>query len=96
MSFKVSIKTYGDLVDRYGGTNPNSRFLAPENTPINQRSLPPNIDYNKYNCYEVLKSFHVQGGKIAPYYGKPGGGTQYVTPYPINELIERGYLIKIK
>ncbi|MED4130159.1 TNT domain-containing protein [Shouchella miscanthi] len=36
-------------------------------------------DDAKYYRYEVLKPLEVDGGKIAPWFDRPGGGTQYLT-----------------
>jgi hypothetical protein len=86
----------GDVVDRYGGTSDYSRFLAPENTPIGQRSLPPKTNLDLYDRYQVVKPFPVQSGTVAPWFGQPGGGIQYNTQIPINTLIDRGYLMPLK
>jgi hypothetical protein len=41
-----------------------------------------------------MKPFPVQSSTIAPYYGMPGMGTQYVTPLPIQVLSEKGLLLR--
>ena len=86
----------GTIVDRFGGTSDNSRFLAPYGTPIEMRSLPPNINMNLYDRYQVIKPFKVQSGIIAPYFGQVGMGTQYVTSETIKTLLKKGYLIKLR
>jgi hypothetical protein len=82
----------GDIVDRYGGTTNTSRFVSPQGTPIESRSLPPSTNLDLYNTYKVIKPFPVQSGTVAPYYGQSGCGIQYTTPLPINVLIKRGIL----
>jgi hypothetical protein len=84
----------GDVVDRYGGTYEGSKYLSPEGTPIDARSLPPNSNLNLYDKYQVVKPFSVQSGAIAPWFGQPGGGIQYYTNTPILQLMNQGYLIK--
>jgi RHS repeat-associated protein len=83
----------GEVVDRYGGTGNNSRFVSPEGTPIDTRSLPNNTNLNLYERYQVVKPFSVQSGVAAPWFGQPGGGIQYNTVIPIQTLIKQGYLI---
>ena len=39
--------------------------------------MSPNSNFDKYNKYEVIKMFPVREGEIAPWFGKPGGGTQF-------------------
>lgn len=49
-----------------------------------------------YTKYEVLKDFKVKSGTIAPWFDEIGGGTQYFTDLTVDELIELGYIRKIK
>jgi len=35
-------------------------------------------DEADYYIYRVLEDFEVTGGKIAPWFDRPGGGTQYI------------------
>ena len=41
---------------------------------------------------EVLKPISVQAGTAMPWYGQPGGGTQFVLPNSIGNLIADGSL----
>ncbi len=82
----------GQVVDRYGGTTDRSSFVSPEGTLIENRSLHPNTNTNIYERYEVLQPFSVQAGRVAPFYGQPGMGTQYQTPQAINILVTQGFL----
>ncbi|RQW22740.1 DUF4237 domain-containing protein [Bacillus sp. C1-1] len=67
----------GQVIDRYG--EPGGNFLSPDGTPYEQRALALHSDDAKYYRYEVLKPLEVDGGKIAPWFDRPGGGTQYLT-----------------
>ncbi|WZY01310.1 TNT domain-containing protein [Bacillus sp. FSL W7-1360] len=69
----------GTFVDRLGG--PEGMFLYPQDTPIEQRSLPPHVLVFPYYCYEVLRPFEVVSAEIAPWFDQPGGGTQHMTKY---------------
>jgi hypothetical protein len=82
----------GDVVDRYGGIKPTSRFLSPEGVSIEQRSLPTNTNLNLYDKYKVMMPFSVKSGQALPWYGQPGLGIQYKTELPISQLVSGGYL----
>lgn len=84
----------GARVDRYG--RDAGRFLSPESTPIPMRSLPPGTTTRPYSVFEVTKSFPVKAGEIAPAYGQPGLGTQFVTDRAIRDLISSGYLKRVQ
>lgn len=83
----------GAIVDRYGGSS--GTFLAPEATPFAMRSLPASSATKPLNVYKVLKPIEVDAGKVAPWFGQPGGGMQYDLPKTVQELIESGHLEKI-
>lgn len=44
------------------------------------------------NILEVLKPLAVKSGKVAPAFGQPGGGVQYLTSDSVRQLIKDGYL----
>lgn len=83
----------GTRVDRYGYEG--GTFVSPEGTPYSHRSLAPGTERKPYNIYEVLKPVEVESGEIAPWFGSPGGGIQYVFNRPIIELIEAGILKRV-
>jgi nicrotizing toxin Mtb-like protein len=71
----------GEKIDRFGSEF--GAFLAPEDTPYAQRSLPPMsldvFDPNytcNYHLYTVVKPFKADEGPIAPAFGQPGYGLQ--------------------
>ncbi|HWH10425.1 MAG TPA: TNT domain-containing protein [Solirubrobacteraceae bacterium] len=77
----VGTLSTGELIDRFGSEF--GSFLAPEDTPYAQRSLPPmsldNFDpaYTcNYHLYRVIKPFKADEGVIAPAFGQPGFGLQ--------------------
>ena len=80
----------GAKVDRVGFDG--GRFLAPDGTPNPMRALPPGSDKKPYTVFEVTKPINVKAGEIAPAYGQPGLGTQFVTDQPVRELIKNGGL----
>ena len=81
-------------IDKYG--DERGSYAAPKGTPYSQRSLPRGSDRNEFHEYEVLKPIQAKGGKTAPWFGEQGGGTQYKFNETIEELIETGFLRRIK
>jgi hypothetical protein len=78
----------GDTVDRYGSEF--GAFLAPVGSPYSQRALPPQSLDNttnpggcNYSAYRVVRAFNVDGGPIAPAFGQPGKGLQYMLVGPL-------------
>lgn len=80
----------GTKFDRYGGKL--GKFASPEGTSYSQRALPPGSENSVYKVYEVIKPFEVNSGKTAPWFDEPGGGTQYMLPMSIDDLIKNGYI----
>ncbi|MED1714504.1 glycohydrolase toxin TNT-related protein [Bacillus paralicheniformis] len=89
----------GMLIDRFGG--PGGSFFSPEGIPYEQRALALHSDEVDYYVYEVIRPLEVDGGKIAPWFDRLGGGTQYIKyhengeAYSINELIDEGYIREV-
>lgn len=74
----VSMKLdHGILIDRYG--SPAGTFVSPAGIPYEQRALALHSDEAPYHKYEILIPFDVEAGKIAPWFDRIGGGTQYYT-----------------
>jgi RHS repeat-associated protein len=83
----------GTRIDRYGPES--GGYVSPEGTPFGQRSLPAHYENTQpYNTYEVVSPIEVQAGPAAPWFGQPGGGTQYQLPDSVGNLIG-GYLRRI-
>jgi hypothetical protein len=99
----------GQLLDRYGSEF--GAFLAPTGSPYSSRAIPPQSLDNtttpgtcNYVAYRVARSFSVDGGPIAPAFGQPGLGLQYMlvgalvpgAPERLNVrwLIDNGYLLR--
>ncbi len=54
------------------------------------RSLPADAINKPYHTYVVQKPLKVLPGKIAPWFGQPGGGIQYKLSKPIAKLLIKG------
>ena len=89
----------GTKLDRYGGTSDKSTFLAPADTPMGNRALPPDTNFSQYDQFVVVKPLPVEQSNVMPWFGQPGMGKQFDTAggvgLPINKLIEQGYLRKV-
>ena len=97
----------GTIIDRYG--DPEGTFVSPANTPYEQRALALHSDDAVYHKYEIVEPFEVQAGKIAEWFGRPGGGIQYylgelevyndklgiMEKATVSKLIELGYIKEI-
>jgi Tuberculosis necrotizing toxin len=81
----------GQEIDLFGNpgnpanpsANKGGQFVSPAGTLYRNRALPPtNLDtYSasapfNYYLYQVRKAFSVMAGRIAPWFGQPGGGIQ--------------------
>lgn len=82
----------GDMIDRLGPDT--GRFAHPTGTPFPERSLPPSLIGAEYHRYEVLADVgpDVAEGPIAPWFGQPGGGTQFVFPRPLRWYLDNGVI----
>ncbi|MFD0047794.1 T7SS effector LXG polymorphic toxin [Actinomycetes bacterium NPDC127524] len=67
----------GTIIDRYGA--PQGYFLSPVKTPYEQRALALHSDEAPYYQYKIIRPLEVESGKIAPWFDRSGGGTQYLT-----------------
>lgn len=79
----------GQTIDRFGGSGA-SRFFSPTGTSEGARALPPGTAGQPLRTFEVVKPFEVEAGTAAPWFGQPGGGTQFRTPVPLETLLKRG------
>ncbi|WP_408014917.1 TNT domain-containing protein [Rouxiella aceris] len=70
---------------------------SPLSQPDDQRALPDSSLKSPYRQYEVLRPIpDVTSGSAAPWFGKPGMGTQYQLPMSIDELVKEGFIKPIK
>jgi Tuberculosis necrotizing toxin len=92
----------GNYIDRIG--HPRGRWLAPEGTPYEGRSLPReslDLDYHVYKVHAEVglpRGWVIEKSTAAPWFGHSGGGIQYRLVPPRNgkasveELEGRGFL----
>ena len=65
----------GSRISRYG--HPNGTFAAPAGQSFNQNSLPGG-SLGDFNCWTVNCAMDVMTCTIAPWFGRTGGGIQYM------------------
>ena len=81
----------GTIIQRTGGYG--GQYAAPMGTLLWQLSLPPYLDGAPTTYLIVVEPILVRSGVVAPWFGSPGGGTQYYFYNTIEELIKWGYLV---
>ncbi len=87
----TQILVVGTKLDRYGSLW--GRFVAPEDAPFTERSLPASSKNSIYYQFEVTKPIPaVLAGKAIPWFGQEGMGMQYMFSKSINTLIDSHYL----
>ncbi|WP_077728057.1 TNT domain-containing protein [Methylocaldum sp. 14B] len=68
----------------------------PRGTPAAARALPPGVAEQPLRTFEVVKSFDVQAGTVAPAFGQLGLGTQFRSSMQLGDLIRGGFLKEVK
>ncbi len=90
---KDEILQPGTKIDRYGGDNGN--YFSPAGTPYEGRGLPPDSLTKDYSQFEVMRQLPTDSGRIAPAFGQPGGGTQFITDRSVNDLLKSGHIRRL-
>jgi hypothetical protein len=83
----------GTEVDRYGDQNGNLVYVA--GTPFPERSLVPSWINRPYRVYRLRRPLEVLTGVAVPWFEQPGGGTAYLLPKAIEEMLADGVLVEI-
>lgn len=84
----------GDVLTRYGA--PTGRYVSPDGMTFEQRALPSTTREGDFHVYRVARAIDgVQQGKIAPWFGRLGGGIQYKLPDRIIHLMEASMLHEV-
>ena len=78
----------GTELDRFGEPHGNVTYAA--RTPYTQRSLPPQWAGRSYLAYRVQRPVQVLRGTAVPWFEQAGGGTAYVLPGTVSDLIADG------
>ncbi|KAH8651084.1 hypothetical protein BX600DRAFT_441527 [Xylariales sp. PMI_506] len=84
----------GALIDRFGSEY--GAFASPAGAPYMQRALPPSNLDTPQNDLRLLEPLTVLEGPIAPWFGQPGQGVQYMLLNTnIMNLINAGVLERV-
>jgi len=87
---KTIVLKPGAVIDRFGRMG--GKYVSPQGTPIPTRSLRPGTEKLPFLTFEVTKPITVEAGKIAAWFGQPGGGIQYYLPRAARQLVASGHL----
>lgn len=83
----------GVEVDRFGEGEGNLVYAA--GTPFAQRSLVPSWINRPYHVYRLRRPVEVLTGVAVPWFEQPGGGTAYLMPKTIDDMIADGVLVEV-
>ncbi|NKQ57933.1 glycohydrolase toxin TNT-related protein [Amycolatopsis sp. K13G38] len=83
----------GSELDRFGAPNGNLTYVA--GTPFEERSLVPEWVSRPYHVYRVQRPLEALAGVAIPWFNQPGGGSAYLLPASIEELVAEGDLIEL-
>jgi hypothetical protein len=83
----------GTEIDRFGDDEGNLVYAV--GTPFKERSLVPEWIDRPYRVYQVRQPVQVLTGAAIPWFDQPGGGTAYLLPDAIGELVSLGRLVEV-
>ena len=86
---KITLEA-GTLVQCVG--NLDGYFIAPAYTPTQMLSLPYDKIGQPITILHVQQSVEVFAGRVAPWFGQIGGGTQYKLEIRLAQLISDGVI----
>ncbi|QGK72434.1 DUF4237 domain-containing protein [Allosaccharopolyspora coralli] len=84
----------GTDIDRFGDAAGNVTYAI--RTPYSRRSLPPQWSSRPYHAFRVQRPMHVLRGTAVPWFEQPGGGTAFVLPGAISDLITDGTIVELQ
>jgi hypothetical protein len=83
----------GTEIDRFGDPDGNLTYAA--GTPFSQRSLVPEWVERPFHTYRVSRPLQVLSGTAIPWFEQAGGGTAYVLPDAIEDMLADGRLSEV-
>ncbi|MFF5094697.1 MULTISPECIES: glycohydrolase toxin TNT-related protein [Actinosynnema] len=83
----------GTEVDRYGSGEGNLVYQI--GTPFPHRSLVPSWINRPYRAYRLRRSVEVLTGTAVAWFEQPGGGTAYLLPKTIDDMLADGALVEV-
>ena len=85
----------GTIIDCYAprsGVDDTGKFLSPAGASYESRALPYVENADNLTRYRVARPLPVQSGTAAPWFGAPGGATQFKTGPSVGQLVQDGFL----
>ncbi|TWF92961.1 TNT domain-containing protein [Saccharopolyspora dendranthemae] len=83
----------GTELDRFG--EPNGNVMYTVRTPYTHRSLPPQWSNRAYAAYRVQRPIQALRGTAVAWFEQPGGGTAFVLPAAVSDLLADGTLAEM-
>jgi hypothetical protein len=83
----------GTEIDRFG--NPDGNLTYAAGTPFTERSLVPDWIERPYHTYRLERPTQALAGEAIPWFEQAGGGTAYVLPDAVEELLADGRLTEL-
>ncbi|MFC4853382.1 TNT domain-containing protein [Actinophytocola glycyrrhizae] len=83
----------GAEFDRFGDDDGNLVYAV--GTPFTERSLVPEWVDRPYHVYRVRQPVQVLTGAAIPWFDQPGGGTAYLLPDAVGELVAHGAIVEV-
>ncbi|WP_406688717.1 glycohydrolase toxin TNT-related protein [Saccharopolyspora sp. ID03-671] len=83
----------GTELDRFG--EPNGNVMYAVRTPYTHRSLPPQWANRTYAAYRVQRPIQALRGTAVAWFEQPGGGTAFVLPAAVSDLLSDGTLAEV-
>ena len=84
----------GVEIDRFGQPDGNLTYAG--GTPFPLRSLVPEWVTRPYHVYRIQQPLQALAGVAVPWFGQPGGGTAYLLPKSIDDLVSDGTLVEVR
>ncbi|HEX6341449.1 TNT domain-containing protein [Umezawaea sp.] len=83
----------GFEVDRFG--EPVGNLVYAAGTPFEERSLVPSWINRAYRVYRLRRPVEVLTGVAVPWFEQPGGGTAYLFPTSVEDMVADGALVEV-
>ena len=84
----------GTEIDRFGDDDGNLVYAV--GTPFTERSLVPEWIDRPYHVYRVRQPVQALTGAAIPWFDQPGGGTAFLLPDAIGDLVAHGHLVEVE
>jgi Tuberculosis necrotizing toxin len=83
----------GMEIDRFGDDDGNLVYAV--GTPFSERSLVPEWIDRPYHVYRVRQHVQVLTGAAIPWFDQPGGGTAFLLPDAVGDMVAHGQLMEV-